>query len=159
MKLFLRVAGIVAGFMAFAYLAIVDAEEPERHRIVVGGVSSDGVTVPATQTATTTPAPSSEATAVFETTPIPIYWFPEPVERWRNLVASVFQPWNVDYVLAIIQCESYGNPDATGAAGERGLLQIHPIHGSLSTYDPAGNIAAAWIISNYGTDFSPWSCG
>lgn len=149
MRLALKIAGIVAGFMAFAYLAIVDAEEPERHRIVVGGVYSDGVTIPLTPTPTPSPEPPVKPEMVF----------PAPVEQWRGLVASVFQPWNVDYVLAIMQCESYGNPWATGAAGEKGLLQIHPIHGALSTYDPAGNIAAAWIISSYGTDFSPWSCG
>jgi soluble lytic murein transglycosylase-like protein len=54
-------------------------------------------------------------------------------------------------------CESGGNPNATGSAGERGLMQIHPLHAD-STYDPEGNIRAAYRISGGGVDFSAWSC-
>lgn len=53
--------------------------------------------------------------------------------------------------------ESGGNPSATGAAGERGLWQIMPGWGSLSTYSPSGNAAGAVSISKHGTDWSPWS--
>lgn len=86
---------------------------------------------------------------------VPVY---QPnVERWRGLVASVFPEWAVDTVLRIMDCESEGLPEATGRLGERGLMQIHPIHHD-STYDPLANLWAAYRISRGGTDWSAWSC-
>ena len=55
-------------------------------------------------------------------------------------------------------CESGLDPNATGAVGERGLWQIHPLHAD-STYDPAGNAAAMARISAGGTTFSAWAGG
>jgi len=78
-------------------------------------------------------------------------------EQWRQLVASIFPSWAVDTALRIIQCESKGNPGATGGHGERGLFQIHPVHPD-STYDPAGNVQAAYRISAGGQDWSAWTC-
>lgn len=57
----------------------------------------------------------------------------------------------------IARAESGGNPNATGPAGERGLWQISPDHGSLSTYDPVGNARAAISISGNGTNWRPWT--
>jgi hypothetical protein len=57
----------------------------------------------------------------------------------------------------IAMAESGGNQYATGQAGERGYWQINPDHGSLSTYDPAGNAKAAVLISADGTNWSPWT--
>jgi hypothetical protein len=57
----------------------------------------------------------------------------------------------------IAEHESGGRVDATGSAGERGLWQIAPGWGSLSTYDPGGNARAAVIISHNGTNWGPWS--
>jgi LysM repeat protein len=58
---------------------------------------------------------------------------------------------------SIAMAESSGEQFATGAAGERGYWQINPDHGSLSTYDPLGNAKAAVIISDDGTDWTPWT--
>jgi LysM repeat protein len=58
---------------------------------------------------------------------------------------------------SIAMAESSGRQYATGAAGERGYWQIHPDHGSLSTYDPLGNAKAAAIISDDGTNWTPWT--
>jgi LysM repeat protein len=58
---------------------------------------------------------------------------------------------------SIAMAESSGQQFATGAAGERGYWQIHPDHGSLSTYDPLGNAKAAVIISDDGTNWTPWT--
>lgn len=80
------------------------------------------------------------------------------VERWRGLVAAIFPAENVDRVLRVMTCESHGDPDATGGVGERGLMQIHPIHAD-STYDPAGNLRAAYRISAGGTTFAAWAGG
>jgi hypothetical protein len=39
---------------------------------------------------------------------------------------------------------------------DRGYWQINSIHGSLSTFDAAGNARAAVRISHDGRDWSPW---
>jgi LysM repeat protein len=57
----------------------------------------------------------------------------------------------------IAMAESGGNQYATGTVGERGYWQINPVHGSLSTYDPLGNAKAAVILSDDGTNWSPWT--
>ena len=58
---------------------------------------------------------------------------------------------------SIAMAESSGRQFATGAAGERGYWQIHPDHGSLSTYNPLGNAKAAVIISDDGGNWTPWT--
>jgi LysM repeat protein len=58
---------------------------------------------------------------------------------------------------SIAMAESSGQQYATGPAGERGYWQINPDHGSLSTYDPLGNAKAAVIISDDGTNWTPWT--
>lgn len=78
-------------------------------------------------------------------------------EQWRGLVASIFPEWAVNTALRIIQCESKGDSSATGAAGERGLFQIHPVHPD-STYDPLGNVRAAYRISGGGQNWTSWTC-
>lgn len=57
----------------------------------------------------------------------------------------------------IAMAESGGNQYATGPVGERGYWQIHPDHGSLSTYDAFGNARAAVIISDNGRSWYPWT--
>jgi hypothetical protein len=57
----------------------------------------------------------------------------------------------------IAMAESGGRQYATGSVGERGYWQINPIHGALSTYDAWGNARAAVIISQDGTNWTPWT--
>jgi LysM repeat protein len=57
----------------------------------------------------------------------------------------------------IAMAESSGQQFATGTVGERGYWQINPNHGALSTYDPLGNAKAAVIISDDGTNWTPWT--
>jgi hypothetical protein len=68
----------------------------------------------------------------------------------RNLVVSV----------AVALAESDGYQYAyhinTNCSVDRGLWQINSIHGSLSTYDAAGNARAMYLISSNGTNFNPW---
>lgn len=125
----------------------------ESYSITVFGLASDGSPEPAT------PAPGTPEPVVVVPvgTPIPIYG--EGVEQWRWLVASIFPAWAVDKVLDVMDCESEGDPNATGAQGEMGLMQLHPKWHSDATYDPYGNLVAAYRISSGGTDWSAWTCG
>jgi hypothetical protein len=65
--------------------------------------------------------------------------------------------WAKVTAASVAMAESGGNEYATGPAGERGYWQIHPDHGSLSTYDPFGNARAAVLISHDGSDWSAWT--
>jgi hypothetical protein len=59
---------------------------------------------------------------------------------------------------AVSWCESSWNPGATGAEGEMGYFQIHPRWHPDATYDPLGNVLAAFRISSGGVDWSQWTC-
>lgn len=72
------------------------------------------------------------------------------------------------YLLSIAMCESGLNAGATGRAGERGIMQIHPTHahsGLISRlgytwdqmYEPGPNLAVAAVLYRAG-GFAPWSC-
>jgi Lysozyme like domain len=75
----------------------------------------------------------------------------EPARRYT------VKPGDTVTAASIAMAESSGRQFATGAAGERGYWQIHPDHGSLSTYDPLGNAKAAVIISDDGRNWTPWT--
>ncbi|GBD85950.1 transglycosylase SLT domain protein [bacterium BMS3Abin02] len=80
------------------------------------------------------------------------------VERWRPLVQKYFPPELIDQALAVMYCESGGDPDATNprsnAAGLfqflRGTWAIASVRagfGGYSRLDPEANIAsAAWLV-------------
>ena len=158
------------------------ADHDQRRTVESADVQSRGSTPTPTPTAepvTPTPVPTAFPTATpAVSAPAPAFaptiqqvspLGPEPTvapaapvfagssEQWRGLVASVFPAWAVDTALRIIQCESKGNPGATGGLGERGLFQIHPVHPD-STYDPLGNVQAAYRISAGGQNWSAWTC-
>ena len=80
------------------------------------------------------------------------------VEQWRGMVESIFPAFAVETALRILRCESGGDPNATGSAGEMGLFQIHPRWHPDATYDPYGNMLAAYRISGGGVSFSAWTC-
>ncbi len=126
-------------------------------------VTSDYV---ATPTATPTPSPTPVPPPPTPT-PAPVSQWIQPysigagVERWRGLVAGYWPAEQVNNALAVMNCESGGNPNVTGAAGEWGLFQIHPVHvarfGGANPYDPGTNVAVAYQIwSEQG--WGPWSC-
>jgi len=60
----------------------------------------------------------------------------------------------------IARAESGGRQYAslynTNGTTDRGYWQINSVHGSLSTFDAAGNARAAVRISHDGRDWSPW---
>ncbi len=83
------------------------------------------------------------------------------VERWRPLVSKYFGS-ATPQALAIIKCESGGNPNATNhnsnGSTDRGLFQINSCHGANSTYNVEANIAYAYKLSRGGRNWSPWVC-
>ena len=134
---------------------------------------------------TTTPEPAEESTTTTRPDPTTTEddggggggqtWdFPAAVERWRDEVSAYFPASRVDEALAVLQCESLGDPDAynpyTGAAG---LFQFLPSTWAATSpkagfagaeaFDPVANIGtAAWLGKRYealGQGFwKPWSC-
>lgn len=84
------------------------------------------------------------------------------IEQWRHLFER--HPWPVEQAMAVGDCESQGNPNALGAAGEVGIMQIYPnvwagTYGPVSSwYDPATNIAVAYNIYATVGDWRYWSC-
>jgi hypothetical protein len=69
---------------------------------------------------------------------------------------------SASYAKAIAYCESRYYPHAVGAAGERGIFQIHPVHfGSVDEsrlFEPLYNARFAWRMSRGGTSWAPWTC-
>lgn len=98
------------------------------------------------------------------------------VQRWRSLVERYFPASLVNQALAVMQCESGGNPDAVNRySGSTGLFQFmkgtwaiasaRAGFGGYSRYDPEANIAAAAWLVNYsintghpGGAWGHWSC-
>lgn len=75
------------------------------------------------------------------------------------LSAAGFPEWTWAKALAVAWCESRWNPAATGAQGEMGLFQVHPRWHADATYDPLGNVQAAYRISGGGASWAAWTCG
>ncbi len=100
--------------------------------------------------------------------------FPGHIEQWRGLVSAYFPSGRVNEALAILDCESNGNPEALNPySGAAGLFQFLPAtwnqasngagFGGASAFDPEANVAAAaWLgkrYENLGQYFwRPWSC-
>jgi hypothetical protein len=136
--------------------------------------------------ATTTPQPdppSPTTTAPPETTPTSDdggggeekdWDFPPVIEQWRSLVAAYFPASRVDEALAILQCESLGDPDAYNPySGASGLFQFLPStwastspkagFAGAGAFEPEPNVGtAAWLAGRYqelGQGYwAPWSC-
>jgi len=54
---------------------------------------------------------------------------PPAVRRWNDTVKKAATKFNLppEIIMAVIWQESLGDPNATGSAGEKGLMQIKPI--------------------------------
>jgi septal ring factor EnvC (AmiA/AmiB activator) len=164
---------------ALSAVDAAQAREEERQRQEERGTTTTSPTPPdndAEQATTTTTAPPAPTT----TTPDDggggggTFDFPPAVERWRSLVAAYFPGSRVDEALAIIDCESLGDPDAYNPySGASGLFQFLPAtwastspkagFSGASPFDPEANIGtAAWLANRYAEIgqgyWSPWSC-
>ena len=90
------------------------------------------------------------------------------VEQWRPLVSTYFPAGAVEWALAIIKCESGGNPSAKNpSSSASGLFQHLAKYwpersakagwAGADIFDPAANIAvAAWLWSTGGPGH--WVC-
>jgi len=120
-------------------------------------------------TTTTTMVSDLTTTTTAPPPPDPGGSFPAPVERWRPLVAAYFSPGRVEAALAVIQCESHGDPEAANPlSGAAGLFQHIPRYWperaaavgfpGASPYDGEANIAAAaWLVRvSIDAGLSPW---
>lgn len=128
-----------------------------------------------TTTQPTTP-PTTVTTTAPSTQPAPVEGgaFPPAVERWRPIVASYFPSSRVDGALAVIRCESAGDPNAYNPySGASGLFQFLPATWATvspragfegaSVFDPQANIGTAAWMSNYYASrgsgpWAPWTC-
>jgi len=96
------------------------------------------------------------------------------VEHWRDLVARYFPSETIDDALAVMRCESRGNPDAVNtASGATGLFQfmagtwawvtVQSGWGGANRFDPEANVAmASWLV-DYSLEsgrgpWDRWSC-
>jgi hypothetical protein len=100
----------------------------------------------------------------------PVYYEPPPAVEVpagsiEEIICSVFGD-QCQKALSVAWCESNYNPNVVGAAGERGLMQIHPVHiNNLPAYgltwdsmfDPYSNLQYAYALySSQG--WGPWTC-
>lgn len=122
----------------------------------------------------TTTTSTSTSTTTTTTEPPPDTGGPRDVEEWRPLVEQYFQPELVDEALAVIKCESKGDPAAYNSrSGASGLFQFIPSTwtwassnagwAGASPFDPEANVAsAAWLVDwslDRGQDaWAHWSC-
>ncbi len=96
-------------------------------------------------------------------------WHPR-VERWRSLIEAHFLPGDVEKGIAVIACESSGDPLAENKiSSARGLWQHLGKYWELrsrqagiegaSTWDPeASTIVAAWLVYSTGNSWDHWTC-
>lgn len=161
------------------------AQQQERQRQSDRATTTTTATPTAAPTTTTTtrppPSPSttSASTATTTTTtapPPPVEGgaFPPRIERWRPAVASYFPADQVDDALAVLRCESNGDPEAYNPySGASGLFQflpgtwatVSPRAGfeGASVFDADANIGtAAWLsdyyVSRGSGPWTPWTC-
>lgn len=131
---------------------------PDENLIALGALHHS------TTTSTAPPPPPPTTTTVPPPPPpAPPATIPPPADlnTLEQLICSY--PWDCATALRVAACESGMNPAAVGAAGERGLFQIHPVHAPAlgarwaQMFDPATNIAVAHEL--YRTQgWRPWSC-
>jgi peptidoglycan hydrolase CwlO-like protein len=165
---------------ALSAVDAAQAREDERRRQEERGTATT-ITSPAPPeddgeqvTTTTTTEPPAPTTTTDGGGGGGTFDFPPAVERWRSLAAAYFPGNRVDEALAIIDCESLGDPDAYNPySGASGLFQFLPAtwastspkagFSGASPFDPEANMGtAAWLANRYAEIgqgyWSPWSC-
>ena len=85
-------------------------------------------------------------------------WPDNDSDGWRALVCDPRYRWVCDEALAVLWCESRGDPNAVSPDGQNvGLFQLNIIHGYYP--DPVENVAKAYAIwLDYGGHWTAWAC-
>jgi hypothetical protein len=90
-------------------------------------------------------------------------------EGWRLLIGQFFEPDDVDRAVAVVACESHGDPNAANpGSSARGLFQhlerLWPERAEeagfagASIYDPIANTAvAAWLVYHDPIGWNHWA--
>lgn len=110
-----------------------------------------GVAITATQA---TPTPTATAARM------PSSWV-ESVSGnvdLQSLVCSAEFTWPCEWALAVIMCESGGNPQALSPYGDAGLFQVATVHGysQAQLFDPVFNTRYAHELYNGGSGTGNW---
>jgi hypothetical protein len=120
-----------------------------------------------TTTSSPPPTPYVTTTTTTQASHSGIVWRPT-VERWRGLVQQYFDPKDIEHALAIIRCESLGDPNAYNPGGPvSGLFQHRDRYwaarstaagwGGSDIFSPEANVAvAAWLVYHNG-GWKHWS--
>jgi Lysozyme like domain/LysM domain len=66
-------------------------------------------------------------------------------------------PGSAETAASVAMAESGGNPNAFSPTDDRGLWQINAGNGALSTFSPSGSARSAVVLSDDGTNWSPWT--
>lgn len=150
---------------ALSSVELARAKEEERER----QEAREGTTTTTPATSTPTTAPATTSTTSENTTSTTSgggggggdWDHPPAVEQWRSLVQAYFPSHRVEEALAIIGCESNGDPNAVNPySGASGLFQFLPStwestapkagFAGASPLDPEANIgSAAWLANRY----------
>ena len=96
--------------------------------------------------------------------------WPPWIEQWRPLVVEYFESEDVELGMAVIACESSGDPKAVNPKSDAtGLWQHLPgywkdrwrmagLPGARLKDPVASTIVAAWLLYNTGNGWDHWSC-
>lgn len=142
-----------------------DREEAAAAEATVTTVTTTAtIATSVTTTSTSIPAPTTTVPPGVEGGS-----FSPLVERWRPLVSRYFAPGLVDEALAVIACESLGDPEiVNSSSGTAGLFQHHPLYwperaaaagfpGATPDDPEANTAAAAWLVEeSVASGLTPW---
>ncbi len=96
--------------------------------------------------------------------------WPAHIEQWRELVEEHFEPRHVELALAVIKCESSGDPKAVNSRSQAtGLWQHLPrywdrrsdkagVKGRSPRNPEAATVVAAWLVYNTSSSWNHWTC-
>ena len=139
-----------------------------------GNSETASITITYEPPVATTSSTTTTSTTTTTTQPPPDTGGPRNVEEWRPLVEQYFPAELVDEALAVMKCESKGDPAAYNSrSGASGLFQFIPNTwnwasskagwAGASPFDPEANVASAawlvqWSLSKGNGAWSHWSC-
>lgn len=168
---------IMLGIVAVAISLLIPSCAGDESEVSVVETTTTEATTTTAPEPVTTEAPTT--TVYFPPTTTTIYIAPPPTSpvatepppaaipagSIEEMICNTFGD-QCQKALSVVRCESSFNPGTVGAAGERGLFQIHPVHIPYlqdrgmtwdSMFDPASNISYAYDLYSR-SGWGPWTC-